>query len=101
MTLGGALLEQSHVIGTDGPSDTRAGGMATPTAESTPTPVDSTPKRPKVEARATTEIGLGESPSILSADQVDPLSVSLKKSTPICDEASTNKVQLLLRSHSG
>jgi len=72
VTLGGALLEQSHVIGTDGPAEDR--GAQTPTGPSTLAPVSLTPRRPNLEVRATTEVGLGDSPSILTADQVDPIS---------------------------
>jgi len=75
--LGGALLEQSHVIGTDGPSEDR-NGQQTPKGALTAPPANGTPRRPNLEVRAITEIGLGDSPSILSADQGDPISLLMR-----------------------
>jgi len=79
-TLGGALLEHSHVTPTDGGDD--RGIPHTPTKDLNGIPLNGISRRPPLEFRANTEVGLGGSPSIVTADQADPLS-------------------LLLRSHSG
>lgn len=72
-TLGGALLEQNQMMGSDGMNDhTRAPQPSTPSSLSPS--VGGTPRRPPLELRANTEVG-AHSPSILTADQADPISV--------------------------
>jgi hypothetical protein len=72
-TLGGALLEHSHVTPTDSGDD--RGIPHTPTKDLNGIPLNGISRRPPLELRANTEVGLGGSPSIVTADQADPLSV--------------------------
>jgi osomolarity two-component system sensor histidine kinase NIK1 len=61
-TLGGALLERGHGGTLDGQDDSGSSNSI---------------RRPKIDIRSSTEVGPA-SPSIVTADQVDPLHVSPK-----------------------
>jgi osomolarity two-component system sensor histidine kinase NIK1 len=72
-TLGGALLEQNQMMGSDGMNEhTRSAPPASSSSLSSAT--GGTARRPAMELRANTEVG-AHSPSLLTADQTDPISV--------------------------